>query len=173
LIWISRRRSPCLAAIFAYLAFCPDSCRTRGIAIRAHRNALNWELPGEMNRPMRLMLTWICFALLLSATATVRADDSPDKAGQALAQDYCSACHRVSAQQSPPPKVIVDTGSGSEEYEAPSFRQVATRAGRDGDYLRTFIRAPHYPMREQLFIPEELDQIVTYILSLKADEGDW
>jgi mono/diheme cytochrome c family protein len=128
---------------------------------------------GRMNQPMRLMLAWICFAVLSSATAAVRADGSPDKAGKALAQDYCSACHRVSAEQAPPSKVTVDTGSGSEEYEAPSFRQVAAKPGRDADYLRTVIQAPHYPMREQLFIPEELEQIVTYILSLKADEGDW
>ena len=122
---------------------------------------------------MRLMLTWICFAVLVSATVAARADGSPEEAGHALAQDYCSACHRVSAEQAPPPKVTVDTGSGSEEYEAPSFRQVAARPGRDAAYLRAFIQAPHYPMREQLFIPKELEQIVTYILSLKADEGDW
>jgi cytochrome c len=123
---------------------------------------------------MRLMPTWIYFAVLVSATAAARADGSPEKAGKALARDYCSACHRVSAEQAPPPKVTVDTGSGSEVYEAPSFRQVAAKPGRDADYLRTVIQAPHYPMREQLFIPEELEQIVTYILSLKAtDEGDW
>jgi mono/diheme cytochrome c family protein len=140
----------------------------------SHQNALNWELSDEMNRPMRLMLTWICFAVLLSATAAVRADGLSEEAGQALAREYCSACHRVSAEQAPPPKVTVDTGSGSEEYEAPSFRQVAARPGRDADYLRTFIQAPHYPMREQLFIPEELEQIVTYILSLKTAGGtEW
>jgi hypothetical protein len=70
--------------------------------------------------------------------------------------------------------VIVDTGVGSEDYEAPSFRQVAVRPGRDADYLRTFIQAPHYPMREQMFIPEELEQIVIYILSLKgAANAEW
>jgi cytochrome c len=136
-------------------------------------NALNWELSDKGNQPMRLTLTSICFAALVSATAAARADGLPEGAGQALAQDYCSACHRVSAEQAPPSKVTVDTGSGSEEYEAPSFRQVAAKPGRDADYLRTLIQAPHYPMREQLFIPEELEQIVTYILSLKADEGDW
>lgn len=122
---------------------------------------------------MRLMPTLICLSLLVSATA--RADGSPEEAGRALARDYCSACHRVSAEQAPPPKVTVDTGSGSsEEYEAPSFRQVAAKPGRDADYLRTFIQAPHYPMREQLFIPEELEQIVTYIFSLKAASGtEW
>jgi hypothetical protein len=94
--------------------------------------------------------------------------------GQALAQDYCSACHRVSAQQAPPPKVTVNTGAASEEYEAPSFRQIAVRPGRNATYLRTFIQAPHYPMREQMFIPEELERIVDYILSLKDTTGpEW
>jgi hypothetical protein len=121
---------------------------------------------------MRLTPMWVCLGLLVSTTA--RANGSPEETGLALARDYCSACHRVSAEQRPPAKVTVDTGSGSEEYEAPSFHQVAARPGRDADYLRTFIQAPHYPMREQLFIPEELEQIVAYILSLKAAGGtEW
>lgn len=124
---------------------------------------------------MRLIPTWTCLGLLAAAlTAPARADGSSEDAGKVLAHAYCSACHRVSAEQTPPPKVVVNTGAGSEEYEAPSFRQVAARPGRNADYLRFFIQAPHYPMREQLFIPEELEQIVTYILSLKADGGaEW
>jgi hypothetical protein len=59
--------------------------------------------------------------------------------------------------------VIVETGVGTEEYEAPSFRQIAARPGRDANYLRTFIRAPHYPMREQMFIPKELEEIVNAV----------
>jgi hypothetical protein len=80
----------------------------------------------------------------------------------------------VSSEQEAKPKFIVDTGAGLQEFDVPSFRQIAIRPGRDAAYLRTFIQAPHYPMREQLFIPEELDQIVSYILSLKAtDAGQW
>jgi len=115
---------------------------------------------------MRLMPTWICLGLLVSAAA--QANGSLEEPGRVLAHSYCSACQRVSAEQTPPPKVTVDTESGSEEYQAPSFRQLFPRLGRDAGFLRTFIRAPHYPLREQLFIPQELEQIVTYILSLKA-----
>ena len=130
-------------------------------------------LKYPIEAPMRAMLTWTYLGMLMSATPA-QADASPEDAGRALALDYCSACHRVSSEQVPPPKVTVDTGSGSQEYEAPSFRQVATRPGRDANYLRAFIQAPHYPMPEQLFIPEELEQIVNYILSLKAaDGGEW
>jgi hypothetical protein len=124
---------------------------------------------------MRLMRAMVCLGLLATTlTPSVYADGSHDRSGEALAKAYCSACHRISAEQASPPKVIVDTGVGSEEYEAPSFRQVAVRPGRDADYLRTFIQAPHYPMREQMFIPEELEQIVIYILSLKgAANAEW
>src|SRR5262245_6576615 len=120
---------------------------------------------------MRLMAMWACFipAVVLSEPAC--ADGLP---GRALAEAYCSACHRVSAEQASPPKVTVNSGVGSEEDEAPSFHQIVARPGRESAYLRTFIQAPHYPMREQLFIPDELEQIVAYILSLKGTAGpEW
>jgi mono/diheme cytochrome c family protein len=120
---------------------------------------------------MRLTPIWACLIPAMALSEPAWADGLP---GQTLAQDYCSACHRVSAEQAPPPKVTVNTGVGSEEYEAPSFRQIAARPGRDAAYLRTFIKAPHYPMREQRFIPDELEQIVTYILSLKGTaSAEW
>src|SRR4030095_3132842 len=113
---------------------------------------------------MRLKTKSRALGLLQTALSpSVMADDSPNQSGLVLAQEYCSACHRISAEQTPPAKVIVETGVGTEEYEAPSFRQIAARPGRDANYLRTFIRAPHYPMREQMFIPEELEEIVNYL----------
>jgi hypothetical protein len=128
-----------------------------------------------MKSSMRLRAAWAVVALLVTAFSTpLKADGSPGQPGLVLAQEYCSACHRVSAEQAPPSRVTVSTGVATEEYEAPSFRQIATRPGRDADYLRAFIQAPHYPMREQMFIPEELEQIVIYILSLKdADNSAW
>jgi cytochrome c2 len=114
-----------------------------------------------------------CFGMLVVAMPA-QADPASDKTGRDLATSYCGACHRVSSEQEPKPKFIVDTEVGLQEFSVPSFRQIALRPGRDADYLRTFIQAPHYPMREQLFIPKELDQIVSYILSLKAaDAGHW
>ena len=121
---------------------------------------------------MRFVLIWTCLCTLVSALA-MEVAAAAENAGRELATSYCGACHRVSAEQAPTSKVTVDKGSGIQEFEAPSFRQIAARAGRDAEYLRAFIQAPHYPMREQLFIPEELDQIVSYILSLKADGGEW
>jgi mono/diheme cytochrome c family protein len=120
------------------------------------------------------MRIWICLVPVMASSDPVWADGLPGQEGQAFAQEYCSACHRVSAEQAPPPKVTVNTGVGSEEYEAPSFRQIAETPGRSAAYLRTFIQAPHYPMPEQVFIPDELEQIVAYIVSLKGSaRAEW
>jgi mono/diheme cytochrome c family protein len=95
--------------------------------------------------------------------------------GRSLAQQYCSACHRVTREQAQPPDVVVDTGSATETFQAPSFARIAARPDRTEAQLRERILNPHYPMREQQFIPEELDAIVAYLLSLRAPgaAADW
>ena len=95
--------------------------------------------------------------------------------GKSLAQQYCTACHRVTQEQAQPPDVVVDTGSGPETFQAPSFARIATRSDRTEAELRERILNPHYPMRAQQFIPEELDAIVAYILSLRGagTAEDW
>jgi mono/diheme cytochrome c family protein len=111
----------------------------------------------------------LCAAALVAVAAPAAAEES----GRDLARQYCAACHRVSAEQAAPPNVVVETGTGPEEYAAPSFRRIAARAERSADRLREKIEAPHYPMREQQFVPEELEAIVAYILSLSAGNVDW
>jgi mono/diheme cytochrome c family protein len=98
-------------------------------------------------------------------------NNAPD--GSTLAAEDCSACHRVTAEQPQPPPVMMQESTSQETVQAPSFRQIARRPGRSADYLRAFIQAPHYPMPEQQFIPEELDAIIAYITSLKPSGGNW
>jgi cytochrome c len=121
---------------------------------------------------MKWVLSWSVLGVLTS-TMSSQAGSSPDVTGRALALDYCSACHRVSPEQAPHPKLTVDTGSGTQEFEVPSFWEIANRPGRNSEYLHKLIQAPHYPMREQLFIPDELDQLVSYIMSLKGAKAQW
>ena len=92
--------------------------------------------------------------------------------GKSLAQQYCTACHRVTKEQAQPPDVMVDTGTGPETFQAPSFARIAARPDRTEAQLRERILNPHYPMRAQQFIPEELDAIIAYILSLRAPGAD-
>jgi mono/diheme cytochrome c family protein len=111
----------------------------------------------------------------LSACAGTAAAGLTAADGKSLAQQYCTACHRVTKEQAQPPDVVVDTGTGPDTFQAPSFARIAARADRTEAQLRERILNPHYPMRAQQFIPEELDAIVAYILSLRAPgaAADW
>jgi mono/diheme cytochrome c family protein len=113
----------------------------------------------------RLRFLLLAAALGLGSQQALAADD-----GRSLAQQYCSACHQVTKEQALPPNVVVDTGTGPEEFEAPSFAAIA-RKDRGEAALRDRILHPYYPMREQQFVPEELDAIVAYILALRATDG--
>jgi len=116
----------------------------------------------------------IAAAMLIGLTASLAlADGDAATDGVALATEYCSACHRVKAEQPQPPAVIIDESTSQEAIPAPSFREIAQRPGRDADYLRALIQAPHFPMPEQQYIPEELDAIIAYITSLKDSPGSW
>ncbi len=126
-----------------------------------------------MRNAIRVLL--VAAALATANVGAAAAGGLTAADGKSLAQQYCTACHRVTQEQAQPPDVVVDTGSGPETFQAPSFGRIAARADRTEAQLRERILNPHYPMREQQFIPEELDAIVAYILSLRAPGAamDW
>ena len=126
-----------------------------------------------MRNVIRAILVTAAFAAADGGAVTAASLTAAD--GKSLAQQYCTACHRVTQEQAQPPDVVVDTGSGPEAFQAPSFARVATRPDRTEAELRERILNPHYPMRAQQFIPEELDAIVAYILSLRGagTAEDW
>lgn len=81
--------------------------------------------------------------------------------GRTLAIQACSACHQVAETQGPSTPVLnPDT---LEHVTAPSFVQIARKYGKDTKALRAFILAPTHPMREQQFLPHDLDAIIVYI----------
>lgn len=123
-------------------------------------------MTGSRCRAMAAVLAGLV-AVPALADGTAAAD------GQALASEYCSACHRVTADQPPPPPVVMQESTSQETIQAPSFRDIARRPGRDAGYLRALIQSPHFPMPEQEFIPAELDAIIAYLLSLKDEPGTW
>ncbi|MGE0120185.1 MAG: cytochrome c [Dongiaceae bacterium] len=119
-----------------------------------------------------LMCSRLAFAaaLIAGGAGAAFADSLTADDGRWLAREYCAACHRTAKDQPTPPAVAFDTGSGIEEVAAPSFARIA-RADRGEAELRRLILLPHYPMREQQLLPDELDAILAYILSLRATEG--
>jgi len=122
-----------------------------------------------------LMRTILALAALAACPLSAQAATLTAADGKSLAEQYCSACHRVSREQDQPPAVAVDSSPGAETVQAPSFARIAAKPDRTAAQLRERIMNPHYPMREQQFIPEELDAIVAYILSLRAAGAgeDW
>src|SRR5215469_12563022 len=75
--------------------------------------------------------------------------------GFTLSQRWCSGCHAVRpAQTSPNPA-------------APTFREIANEASVTDYSLRVFLRTPHPTMPNFILDADDLDDITSYVLSLK------
>lgn len=103
-------------------------------------------------------------AAVAGCTGAPQTAGDPGK-GHALAEHWCSECHRVSptdpsgarAGHILPPQV-----------EAPDFAAVANRAGADRAYLERFTGELHLPMPIYRLTDSERQDIVAYILTLKS-----
>jgi mono/diheme cytochrome c family protein len=117
----------------------------------------------------RFAFTLILAAVLASAVAgEARTHSAGPARGRALAIEACSSCHKVTARQAQPTPVLdPDT---RESVIAPSFYAVAAKFGRDTAAMRAFILAPAHPMREQQFVPRDLNDIVAYIHGLSLSK---
>ncbi len=111
---------------------------------------------------MRIALSVLCVALGLATAAQARMPDTAR--GRRLAVEACSACHQVTAGQ-PRPTPVADPDT-AEAVAAPPFTVIGGRFRHNAAGLRAFILAPNHPMREQRFVPRDLDDIVPYIRSL-------
>jgi cytochrome c len=76
-------------------------------------------------------------------------------AGAQLAQRWCASCHVVSEGQTGP----VPQGP-------PSFRTVA-KSGMSTDQLRAFLSHPHGAMPDLSLTRTEIDDLISYIQSLR------
>lgn len=104
----------------------------------------------------------IVCAVLIVAAILVLAGRERAKAdaarGQVLAQQWCSQCHGVRpAEASVNPK-------------APAFVAIAAEPSATEYALRTFFRTPHPTMPNSIFEPDDIDDIVGYIISLEPQK---
>jgi mono/diheme cytochrome c family protein len=98
--------------------------------------------------------------LWLGVTATAQAA-SDAGLGRAIAIEACSACHQVMPhQKQPDPVPNPDEGIS---IAAPDFSSIARKYASRPRALRSYIAAPVHPMREQMWIPEDLDAVVAFI----------
>ena len=76
-------------------------------------------------------------------------------AGKSLAQKWCAECHSIGGDRPSP------------NLAAPTFAQVAAQPSITEYTLRAFLRTPHETMPNITFTPDQMDDIVDYIISLK------
>ena len=76
-------------------------------------------------------------------------------AGELLADKWCAECHGVRRGRLGP------------NLAAPTFPELAAEPSITEYSLRALLRAPHETMPQITFTPDQLDDIVGYIMSLK------
>src|SRR6516165_2028755 len=100
----------------------------------------------------------ICVSLtvVLSIMLVTTPDSSADPvAGESLAEKWCAQCHGVRPGRLGP------------NLSAPTFPELAAEPSITEYSLRALLRSPHETMPHITFSPEEMDDIVDYIMSLK------
>ncbi len=97
-------------------------------------------------------------AALLVTSAGVRAQESDVAAGHAFARNACQPCHAVEAEQRTPRRIVI----------GPAFRDVANTSGITATAIRVFLRTSHPKMPNLILTPEETEDVIAYILSLRV-----
>src|ERR1051325_4819504 len=97
-----------------------------------------------------LALAWVVIGA--AGIGNARADAAR---GLALAERWCSQCHGVRPNDaSLTPKV-------------PTFPAITAEPSATNPSLRVFLRTPHASMPNLILQPDDIDDLVDYILSLK------
>lgn len=119
-------------------------------------------------RRMKCRPYLLAAAAIAVAASACRSVESPVERGQQIAEQWCTECHRVSPNDpsgARPGHILPPSMPG------PTFMTIADRPGTDAQALRHFMNELHLPMPTYRFRPAEQDDIIAYILSLKAPAG--
>ena len=98
---------------------------------------------------------YVVAIIIFSALSATGDAEAAAPRGQNLAQSWCSQCHAVKPDQSSP------------NPAAPRFADVAAEPSMTGYALRAFLMTPHPTMPNIMMKSDDMDDIVSYILSLK------
>ena len=106
----------------------------------------------------RTLLRALAGTALIAAATTAAAQDTVDtSAGQTLAEHWCTQCHNIKRGGGPSPV-----------ERAPPFADLVATPGFTEFILRATLRSQHATMPQINFTPAQMDDIVLYVLSLKA-----
>ena len=112
------------------------------------------DLPGPGSVFMRQQWAFprpVYIGETITAEATVTSVDSR----RAIAERWCARCHAIAPTRR------------SAESEAPSFMRMAADRDLSREALRQLIRLPHYEMPPQSLTTPEIEDVISYILSLR------
>ena len=97
-------------------------------------------------------------AALVATTAVAHAEEGDAAAGHAFAREACNACHAIEDEQRVPRRIVI----------GPAFRDVANTSGMTATAIRVFLRTSHPKMPNLILTPEETEDVIAYILSLRV-----
>lgn len=94
-------------------------------------------------------------AMILAGCNTAAQSQASDPvAGRGFAGHICAECHNID-------------GSSSEiVLRGPDFTDLAERYRKSTDRLRLFLRKPHGEMPEIPLSPDEIDDLISYLLAV-------
>jgi mono/diheme cytochrome c family protein len=99
---------------------------------------------------------WLICAVWVAGGGAAAQDLPGDPAaGAKLAREVCAQCHLAVEDQASDPGV------------GPSLFEVAEHPGTTEMSLRAFLQTPHATMPNLMLTPEETDDIISYLLTLK------
>jgi mono/diheme cytochrome c family protein len=97
-------------------------------------------------------------AVLAVAMPAARAQDGDVQRGLVVVQQQCATCHAI------------DRGNAaSPNAKAPPFRTIAAVPGMTALALGVALRTPHREMPNIILEDQQRDDVVAYILSLRAN----
>jgi mono/diheme cytochrome c family protein len=107
----------------------------------------------------RARIIGLAAAIAIVAVAPVVAQQSDGDVarGRAFALETCTPCHVVTSDQLSPRRFA----------DAPSFEAIANTRGMTANALHVFLTTPHPTMPDLILSPDETDDVVSYILSLR------
>lgn len=101
----------------------------------------------------------VAFLMLITLTgqASAQSDIGDVRDGRRIADAWCANCHRVAPD-----------GPGPATDAAPGFAAVAAMNSTTPMSLRVFLQSPHRNMPNFQLSRAETDNLIAYILSLRA-----
>jgi mono/diheme cytochrome c family protein len=119
----------------------------------ASRSALPADTTSGASMNKQIIRAGLLAALSIAAPDPGRSADLV--AGEALADKWCTQCHGVRSNQL------------SANRSAPTFPELAEEPSITEYSLRALLRSPHESMPQITFTPDQLDDVIGYIMSLK------